>query len=231
MFQLSVRKQLLSNVCWEDSRRVHAAAVGSGEGEPAVPGGRLVELQVFDCLSNCVWLWPVINQDLFLKKMEGNCTTAAQCLDLMDRWSSNTERFWFCFPCQCELVWTWKVNWRLLHDHLVFRSTSLTSMFQERSASRSRRHWVQETNFPCLKHVSVAPCCPLCFRSALCDPPVVVSVSAFCKVGVGICYDMRFAELAQIYSRNGETERTFSSFLLLKVLCCCYFQIFSLVCP
>ncbi|XP_031167712.2 omega-amidase NIT2 [Sander lucioperca] len=25
----------------------------------------------------------------------------------------------------------------------------------------------------------------------------------FCKVGVGICYDMRFAELAQLYSREG----------------------------
>lgn len=27
---------------------------------------------------------------------------------------------------------------------------------------------------------------------------------AFCKVGVGICYDIRFAELAQIYAKKGE---------------------------
>ena len=29
--------------------------------------------------------------------------------------------------------------------------------------------------------------------------------AAYCKVGIGICYDMRFAEMAQIYSQKGQS--------------------------
>ena len=28
-------------------------------------------------------------------------------------------------------------------------------------------------------------------------------LSAYCKVGVGICYDIRFSEMAQLYAKQG----------------------------
>nr|XP_057929934.1 omega-amidase NIT2 isoform X2 [Doryrhamphus excisus] len=46
----------------------------------------------------------------------------------------------------------------------------------------------------------------ICFQeSETLSPGSTLSVfdTPFCKVGVGICYDMRFAELAQLYSRKG----------------------------
>nr|XP_057929936.1 omega-amidase NIT2 isoform X4 [Doryrhamphus excisus] len=47
----------------------------------------------------------------------------------------------------------------------------------------------------------------ICFQeSETLSPGSTLSVfdTPFCKVGVGICYDMRFAELAQLYSRKGK---------------------------
>ncbi|KAM8888125.1 omega-amidase NIT2 isoform 1-T1 [Synchiropus picturatus] len=46
----------------------------------------------------------------------------------------------------------------------------------------------------------------ICFQeSETLSPGNSLSIfeTPFCKVGVGICYDMRFAELAQLYSRTG----------------------------
>ncbi len=36
--------------------------------------------------------------------------------------------------------------------------------------------------------------------------PISSLFSAFCKVGLGICYDIRFAEMAQIYAKKGKDD-------------------------
>ena len=47
---------------------------------------------------------------------------------------------------------------------------------------------------------------------------------AYCKVGVGICYDIRFSEMAQLYAKQGKnyteiftTRMTFIKVILLTV--------------
>ena len=34
---------------------------------------------------------------------------------------------------------------------------------------------------------------------------IVIFLTGLCKIGIGICYDMRFPEMAQIYTQQGKS--------------------------
>lgn len=44
--------------------------------------------------------------------------------------------------------------------------------------------------------------------------------TAYCKVGLGICYDIRFAEMAQIYGQKGEAGSPKGAWLALRPELC-----------
>ena len=47
------------------------------------------------------------------------------------------------------------------------------------------------------------PGLPYSARNIPPPPPPPIGLTEWCKIGVGICYDMRFQEMASIYRQNG----------------------------
>lgn len=48
----------------------------------------------------------------------------------------------------------------------------------------------------------------ICFSPTVlysfCENNIVILLAALCKIGIGICYDMRFPEVAQVYAQQGK---------------------------
>lgn len=105
---------------------------------------------------------------------------------------------------------------------LCFRCTYLTLMSLERSQPKSRKYSPQEMNLSHLIHVSTGilsvilsrwNSLTMLYTSFRLRYLMVLFVSAYCKVGLGICYDVRFAEMAQIYAQKGEAGKCLTSSL------------------
>ena len=78
------------------------------------------------------------------------------------------------------------------------------SMFRVKSHSKNLNFWHLVANFSHLKLVRfIAAIASLYIK---CPDASTFIPSDWCKVGVGICYDIRFTDLASIYNQKGNDK-------------------------
>ena len=134
----------------------------------------------------------------------------AKHADLFEKLQSHPKYIWLEDPFRSEKVINFTTHWRSGAPMVSFckpivKCISSTSTFPEKLHSEVR------SSFPLIINLFVDASMakvsfPLSFitESDVLSPGNSFSTfeTPYCKIGLGICYDIRFADLAQIYTRD-----------------------------